>query len=150
MNFRGGARAGGLRGGRGRGQGSAIVDLTPLIDVVFLLIIFFLVSSHLARQESQLPLPLPDATSGQEIDRTGERVVVNVLADGSLMLAGRQVDADELQQRLVFEKNKRAGDLEVRIRGDRNVPFRAVQPILLSVSKSGIRNVTFSVVQRMP
>ena len=39
-----------------------------MIDVVFLLIIFFLVSSHLARQESQLPLPLPDAVSGEEVE----------------------------------------------------------------------------------
>ena len=126
------------------------VNMTPMIDVVFLLIIFFLVSSHLARQESQLPLPLPEAVSGEEMDRQGERVVVNVLADGKLMLAGREVDAAELQQRLVFEKENRAADLEVRIRGDRTVPFQAVQPILLVISKSGISNVTFSVVQRKP
>lgn len=121
-----------------------------MIDVVFLLIIFFLVSSQLARQESQLPLPLPEAVSGQETNPQTERVVVNVLADGRMMLAGREVDATELEQRLVFEKNNRAGELEVRIRGDRSVPFQAVQPILLSVSKSGISNVTFSVVKRKP
>ena len=40
------------------------INLTSLIDVVFLLIIFFLVSSHLAKQESQLELPLPVADSG--------------------------------------------------------------------------------------
>ena len=124
------------------------VNLTPMIDVVFLLIIFFLVSSHLARQESQLPLPLPDAVSGEEIEIDGERVVINVLGDGTLMLAGREVNATELQQRLSVEKGRRSADLEVRIRGDRNVSFQAVQPILLSVSKSGISNVTFSVIRR--
>lgn len=124
------------------------VNLTPMIDVVFLLIIFFLVSSHMARQESQLPLPLPDAVSGEEVDAKGERVVINVLGNGTLMLAGREVSATELQQRLSVEKGRRDAELEVRIRGDRNVPFQAVQPILLSISKSGISNVTFSVIKR--
>ena len=119
-----------------------------MIDVVFLLIIFFLVSSHLARQEAQLPLPLPDAVTGQEIDLQRQRVVVNVMGDGSMMLAGRQTSETELLQRLIYEQERRGPDLEVRVRGDRGVPFQAVQPILLSVAKSGITNVTFSVVQR--
>lgn len=124
------------------------VNMTPMIDVVFLLIIFFLVSSHLARQESQLPLPLPDAVSGEESNAQANRVVVNVLGDGTLMLAGRLVDSNELLNRLQFEKQASGADLEVRIRGDRSVPFRSVQPILTSVSRAGIGNVTFSVVKR--
>lgn len=124
------------------------VNLTPMIDVVFLLIIFFLVSSHLARQESQLPLPLPDAVSGEEVEIEGERVVINVLGNGTLMLAGREVNASELQKRLAVEKDRRDANLEVRIRGDRNVPFQAIQPILLSISESGLSNVTFSVTRR--
>ena len=119
-----------------------------MIDVVFLLIIFFLVSSHLARQESQLPLSLPDAVSGQDADSQRDRIVVNVLASGELLLAGRVVSVTELQQRLAFEQSSHQGDLEVRIRGDRQVPFRAVQPILLAVSRSGISKITFSVVAR--
>jgi len=45
-------------------RGSLGFNMTPMIDVVFLLIIFFLVSSHLAQQETQLELDLPEATSG--------------------------------------------------------------------------------------
>jgi biopolymer transport protein ExbD len=122
------------------------VNMTPMIDVVFLLIIFFLVSSHLARQESQLPLPLPMAQSGEEVDDVQrDRVIVNVLGDGSLMLAGRNVSAEELRRRLSNEVNDVGSDLEVRIRSDRAVAFQFVQPILSAVSKSGVRNVTFAV-----
>ena len=42
-------------------------NMTPMIDVVFQLIIFFLLSSHLAKQETQLPLPLPEAISGRDL-----------------------------------------------------------------------------------
>lgn len=121
------------------------VNMTPMIDIVFLLIIFFLVSSHLARQESQLPLPLPTAASGAQMENNPDRIVVNVLADGTTLLAGRRVNRTELQRRLVNEVGNSAGATEVRIRSDRSVPFQFVQPILLAVSKSGANNVTFAV-----
>ena len=124
------------------------VNMTPMIDVVFLLIIFFLVSSHLARQESQMPLPLPTASSGQEDQSEQERVVVNVRQDGAMILAGRNVSPAELDRRLRFEMGRATGELEVRIRSDRNVPFQFVQPILLSVAKTGISQVTFAVTNR--
>ena len=69
-------------------------NMTPMIDVVFQLIIFFLLSSHLAKQETQLPLPLPTAGSGQaEQDSDRPRLTVNVLADGTLLVAGHVVAA---------------------------------------------------------
>jgi len=59
-------------------------NMTPMIDVVFLLIIFFLVSSHLSRQESQLELELPTAASGQDdTDQETPRLTINVKSDGS-------------------------------------------------------------------
>lgn len=122
--------------------------MTPMIDVVFLLIIFFLVSSHLARQESQLPLPLPTADAGEEAVVQRDRVIVNLLGDGTVMLSGREVNSDELQRRLSNEITSGKQDLEVRIRSDRDVAFQFVQPILLAVSKSGVRNVTFAVTKR--
>ncbi len=116
-------------------------NMTPMIDVVFLLIIFFLVSSHLARQESHLPLPLPAAESGEARDEMyHQRVVVNVKLDGAMSLAGRNVSSDELERRLQNEHERVGADLEVRIRCDRNVPFQFVRPILLAVSGLPPRN----------
>ena len=124
------------------------VNMTPMIDVVFLLIIFFLVSSHLARQESQMALPLPTAVSGERLDDFDHaRVVINVLENGTMFLAGRRVSVKELQRRLQHERKDAGADLEVRVRSDRHVPFQFVQPILLAVSRAGIGNVTFAVVR---
>ena len=73
-------------------RGSATFNMTPMIDVVFLLIIFFLVSSHLAKQEAQMELPLPVAESGEQPpDAASRRLTINVLQDGSTLLAGRAV-----------------------------------------------------------
>ncbi|RCS40732.1 biopolymer transporter ExbD [Bremerella cremea] len=129
-------------------SGQAEFNMTPMIDVVFLLIIFFLVSSHLAKQESQLPLPLPTAESGQEIiDDQQPRVVVNIGADGSLSLAGHRVPPAELKERLVVERERIGEALEVRIRCDRETPFANVKPVMLAAAQAGIWNVAFSVIR---
>jgi biopolymer transport protein ExbD len=120
-----------------------------MIDVVFLLIIFFLVSSHLARQETQMQLPLPTADSGEQTRDTEQpRVTINVLEDGRLMLAGRQVLADELQQRLQEKVTQSGPGLEVRIRGDRRVAYGNVEPIMLACARAGIWNVTYAVYRK--
>ena len=122
-------------------------NMTPMIDVVFLLIIFFLVSSHLARQESQLPLPLPVSDSGSEaIDDEKDRVVINILQDGKTQLAGRPVELNELKQRLANQLIE-SKDLELRIRSDRQVPYRFVQPVMSAAADVGIWRVTFAVIQ---
>ena len=121
-------------------------NMTPMIDVVFLLIIFFLVSSHLAKQEAQMQLPLPVADSGQEAaEDTLPRVTVNVMSDGGLMVSGRRVEANELLARLQQRLAEVGQDLEVRIRGDRQVDYQHVEPIMLACARSGIWNVTFAV-----
>ena len=124
-------------------------NMTPMIDVVFQLIIFFLLSSHLAKQETQLQLPLPLATSGRAAaDDDQPRITVNVLQDGSLMLAGRIVSADELTARLRERLAAHGSELEVRIRSDRGVPYRFVEPIMLSCARAGIWNVAYAVYER--
>ena len=117
-----------------------------MIDVVFLLIIFFLVSSHLAKQEVQMQLPLPTAESGNRCAEDDvPRLTVNVLSDGTLMLSGRHVVSRELATRLRDRLKEVGPGLQVRIRSDRNVPYRFVEPIMLACARAGIWDVSFSV-----
>ena len=117
-----------------------------MIDVVFLLIIFFLVSSHLAKQEVQMQLPLPDARSGtQAEDSQLPRLVVNISAGGQIRMAGRQLTLEQFQERLVKRREKYGQDLEVRIRSDRSVPYRNINPVMRRCAETGIWNVTFAV-----
>ena len=126
-------------------SGEVGFNMTPMIDVVFLLIIFFLVSSHLAKQEAQMDLPLPIADSGEKSDDQARRLTLNVTSDGTLSLAGRTLDRARLQPRLAAARQEHGEDLEIRIRSDRSVPYRAISPIMLACARSGIWNVTFSV-----
>jgi biopolymer transport protein ExbD len=128
------------------GRRPAAFNMTPMIDVVFLLIIFFLVSSHLAKQEAQMELPLPVAGSGEDPRESEQRrLTMNVLRDGSILLAGRNVEVGELQRRLAEARATEGGDLEIRIRSDRQVEYREIAPVLLACARAGIWNVAFSV-----
>ncbi len=129
-------------------RGPLEFNMTPMIDIVFLLIIFFLVSSHLVKQEVQLELDLPSAESGRQDEETGvRRIVVNVRHDGTILLSGRSVTADELGTRVGYEKSHAQGPIEVYVRSDHNVPFGVVQPIMLACVRNGVWNVTFAVVR---
>jgi biopolymer transport protein ExbD len=124
------------------------LNMTPMIDVVFQLIIFFLVSSHLARQEQRLVLPLPQAATGQEArDDNPAQLTVHVLADGTLHVAGRQVLPAALETLLAQRHQVHGAALAVRIRADRHVPYRHLEPVLVACSRAGIWNVSY-VVQR--
>lgn len=120
-------------------------NMTPMIDIVFQLLIFFLVSNHLAKLETQMDLPLPVATSGQERATDARHTVINVRDDGSYVFAGRYVALDELRRRLADSKKESSDDLEIRIRGDRRVLYQFVEPLLRACAEAGIWNVTFAV-----
>ena len=122
-------------------------NMTPMIDVVFLLIIFFLVSSHLAKQENQLQLKLPVAQSGNnDVQQDVPRVTVNVKQDGTLWVRGQEVSKGDLEPLLAKAKTAEPDEaVEVRIRGSRMAPYSSVEPVMVACAKTGIWNVTYAV-----
>ena len=121
-------------------------NMTPMIDVVFLLIIFFLVSSHLQRQETQREMELPEAPAAdQDLDSETPRVTINVLPTGEIFVAGRAMTRDEIPPMLRNVREQQGEDVEVRIRASRNAPWSTIEPVMLNCTKSGIWNVGFAV-----
>ncbi len=92
------------------------LSLTPLIDVVFLLLIFFLVSTTFAKEEVEMDLALPKARSGKT-GSEGQHLVIQFTKEGALLLAGRKVTLEGLQQKLQAQA-RRDKSRSVLIRGD--------------------------------
>ena len=125
------------------------VDLTPMIDVVFQLIIFFLVSSQMAQREAALPLKLPEADSSVEsLEISTSRLTVNLREDGSLSVGGRDVLVSELEGIFAKAIEVKGEDVEVRIRASREAGYRHAEQVLLACTRQGIWNVTFAVYRR--
>ena len=131
---------------RGSG-GSVVFDMTPMIDVVFQLLIFFLLTDNMVKQETQVPLPLPAARSGEDdLNDDLPRVTINVQASGEVSLGVGLVNIAELTDRLQAKRAVAGSSLEVRIRCDRRVAYRYVEPIMLACARVGIWNVKFAVI----
>lgn len=131
-----------------RHRGPFSVTMTPMIDVVFLLIIFFLVSSHLAQRESHVPMSLPQADTGDVPQNSQPKVILQLAADGRLWANGVSIDVEHLQELLVSHQARFEQPIELRLRCDREHPYQRIEPILLSAARAGIWDVSFAVLPR--
>ena len=122
-------------------------NITPLIDVVFLLIIFFLVASHFVRSETLEAVELPDATQHEETENKAvKRLVVTITADRKLHVAGKVVDLQTVEQMIFSGRHDEQDNFEVNIRSDKTVPYRDIQPIMLACARAGVTSVKFPVI----
>lgn len=126
-------------------DGRLSTNMTPMIDVVFLLIIFFLVSSHLARQESRLPLNLPAATTHRTDVEQPHVLTINVDQQARWMVTATAIDETRLAEMLSAHLGEHGPDAAVRIRTEQTIPYGRVEPILRITAEAGLWNVAFAV-----
>lgn len=118
------------------------IDLTPMIDVVFLLLIFFLAATTFANDEVELDLRLPAASSGQR-GQGDAPLVVNVFADGRLAVGGREVTFEALKQKLRAAAD-RDPEQAVLVRGDQQAAFGLGVQVLDACRLAKLRKVDFA------
>ncbi|MGI6401928.1 MAG: ExbD/TolR family protein [Thermoguttaceae bacterium] len=123
-------------------------NITPLIDVTFLLIVFFVMSNQMIRDEVSMELALPREASGEPIEENDKgKLIINVASADAMYLGVKRVDLDELRERLVREKARATRETSVRIRANRDVPYGAIEPILVLCAQTGFTDVSFAVVE---
>jgi len=121
------------------GQSDSVsIEMTPLIDMVFLLLIFFLVATSFNQAEREMQIALPFAKSSGPISASLREIIVNVDVDGALIVAGRTIATDDLTQ-LVKEAVARNPDQKVSIRGDRGASYGVVMNVLDICKHAGIQ-----------
>ena len=116
-------------------------NLTPMIDVVFLLLIFFMVTTTFLEPEESLEVDLPQAASGGASEAEREELVVTVLADGSTWLAGAPVSADELRGRLE-EAARDDPETPVTIRGHRRASHESIVAVMDACGLAGLSRLS--------
>lgn len=121
----------------GRRRVGKAFDLTPIIDMVFLLLIFFMLTSHFVREET-LPVELPEASSGSEAPQ--DRLEVVVSREGHILLHEHIVEKGTLGEVLREELARRA-DKTVQLRGDRDVPLSELVTVLDAARAAGASGV---------
>lgn len=120
------------------------LNLTPMIDIVFLLIIFFMVGTKFADMERKITLQVPQVSDVETLTPAPEKRVVNVYRDGRIALDRRIVTLDELKQRLQSAHGQYS-DLGVIVRGDAEGAFQNVAAVLNACRQAGIAEMGVSV-----
>lgn len=113
------------------------LNMTPIIDVVFNLLIFFLLGSTYLNEERELELQLPRVAAAAPLTEAPDEISVNVRADGTVSIEGMTMTLPDLEERLVAAR-KNYPDQAVAIRGDGKVRYEAVANVIAICRRAGI------------
>ena len=115
------------------------INMTPLIDVMLVLLVIFMITAPL--MTSSLKLNLPQSDAAQPSD-TPTFIAVSIDANGRLFLADKEIDATALAQR-VAELAQANPQTEVQLRADQAVPYGRVAELIGIVQKGGLTRIGF-------
>jgi biopolymer transport protein ExbD len=118
-------------------------QIAPMVDIVFLLLIFFLVTWNFARYETELDVKVPTAKEGKESRRSVGEVIINVKNDGSIVINRKTVSAEELGGTL-RKISELYPDQAVVLRGDQSADYRHIVAVLDICRAANIWNVAFA------
>ena len=127
-----------------KGTALASLSLTPLIDVVFLLLIFFLVATRFAEEDQELDVVLPSASEAMPLTIEPKQLIVNIDRDGGYFVERDRVDAGQLDRLLERAAGNNPLSQSVLIRADRRVAFDAVVQVMNLCNKHQIRDYSVS------
>lgn len=114
------------------------LDFVPMADVLFNLLIFFLLATTIAQVEREMNIALPFASAGGPISAAMRELVVNVDARGGIHVSGRPIAVEELRT-LVTEAVVSNPDQKVTVRGDRTTAYANIVAVLDICKHAGIQ-----------
>ena len=121
------------------------LSITPLIDVVFLLLIFFLVSSRFSEEERELDLNLPSVTEALPSSMQPNEIVVNIDVDGRFFIDGQFRQIEQVEQILKRAQANNPLTQTVVIRGDKQADWEQVAIAISLCKKVGINEFTATI-----
>jgi biopolymer transport protein ExbD len=122
------------------GKALSTLSLTPLIDIVFLLLIFFLVATRFAEEEREMDVLLPDASEAQPLISKPGELFINVDQQGRYFVTGKILSLPELDRVLRAAAVNNPGRVSVIIRADKRVVWNYVVAAMNACNKAKIRD----------
>src|ERR1700758_2133830 len=119
------------------------IQLAPLVDVLLLLLIFFLLTWNAARNENELDVKIPKASAAKEKSAPIGDVVINVKSDGNVVVNRRNLNTNELTD-LLKNLVQLNSEQAVVIRGDEAGAYKNIVEVLNICSQAGVTNVAFA------
>ena len=127
-------------GGGNRGQGRVTmseINVTPMVDVMLVLLIIFMVTAPLIQQGVKVNLPEAKATPVEAADK---KLVLSIDTARRVFIGDAEVALNELEKKLAANAKAQA-DKEVYLHADREVPYGVVVEVMAAAQRAGITNV---------
>ena len=122
-------------------------DLSPMIDLVFLLLIFFMVAANIITFPKDPNVVIPVASDSKVPELFEGRVVVNIYVEGTINdIRGTVLSLDELEMRMAQSKVKNA-NTRLHLRAHKGVPYKHIQDVSRASAAGGVPTVIFSTYQ---
>jgi len=122
---------------------AASFQLAPMIDIVFLLLIFFIVEWKYTRDETEIEISVPTAEKGTPAIQSISEIFINVTKTGQVRVSKETLTHEQLRAKLAHivrvHKNQ-----PVRIRGDQATPYQMIVQVIDTCRKAGIWNISFA------
>ena len=135
MAFAGGSGGGHVRGRRRpRKRPLSEINVTPLVDVMLVLLIIFMISAPLLNVAVPVELPKTEASA---VDASDDPVVISIKRDGEIFVGEREVSFDRLVLTVAEEGGAGARERPVSVRGDGQAPYQAVARVMARLSSAG-------------
>ena len=113
------------------------VEVIPMIDIMMFLLVFFVVISLNMIAGSGVQMEIPGSKTTQQLKVS--TITVGVTKDGKVVVAGKQVNPDELKARL--NALRKDGPVDVVLAGDKDVPLQMLLGVMDTIRGSGISSV---------
>ena len=125
------------RGGRGRYRPLAEINVTPMVDVMLVLLIIFMVTAPLMTSGVSVDLP---KTNAQPLNSDSEPLTVSIKADGAIFLQEQAVDVAELVAKLqAIAKNN--AERRIFVRGDKDLAYGRIMEVMGTITQGGFTKV---------
>ena len=122
------------------------INMTPLVDVMLVLVVIFIITAPLLASSIRLDLPGTDAAKPNDAPRF---VTVALDAKGQLFLSDKPVTALELAQKLA-DSGRQNPETEVQLRADQSVPYGRIVEVMGAAQKAGLNRIGFVAEPRAP
>jgi len=118
-------------------------QIAPMVDILLVLLVFFIVTWNFAITENELDVKVPTATAAKEQQPVANQTVLNVRKNGTVVMNRKELTLDELQKKLT-QLSELYPDYAIILRGDEHLSYKDLMAVMDVCRQANIWNVAFA------
>ncbi|MGB0743700.1 MAG: ExbD/TolR family protein [Opitutales bacterium] len=118
-------------------------QMAPMIDMVFLLLVFFMTVASVAKSQRQVQLDLPESEESKVPEDASDRGILSVDAEGNYYIGDQPYSLDEVKA-AITSRIKADPELQVQVRADQNTEYEAVRKLLKAAAEAGAYEIIYA------